>query len=724
MADNTVYFSKNPGEPNGYLSTYQKVGSPLFNQLEIDGEQWSSIEHYYQASKFKDKNYIDVIRKASEPGRARILGRQVFDMTRESRPVGFKTKEQVPIKPNWNEERITIMIKAYRAKFTQNIQLKEMLLATGDADIVLVDDEENFWKNNLPVVIKCVRTVLRGDNLRPEDFEGPGDNDDSYEDIEERPEDYDDKHEGVEAPEGFNYDEDEEKGPEDVMLPSLGGNITLRPHQQEVIEWMVKNRGLLVAHGTGTGKTLTATGAIKRLINERKIDKVVVCSPASLINNFIIGGLRKMEMITTSRKGLDDFMSIRSKRGGTVMDGGILKKGLRMMERNSLNTVFVGQAVKVTLTEEYMSEEEIPTQVYLVSHQSFVKYSKFWPVGEKVLLIVDEVHKICNFSNKGAKELKRYSDLVGKVIAMTATPYVNCLSDTMTICSFLERRVNGILRSDIVKKGRGSSQADQENYFVDKMHIFSKSPNDPDYPKERRHRIILHMEGEYLENYMAVEEEKHEGVGVPQSKAFYSGVLMAVNAIDGLVSPKINWVIDYLFNVNNKGKQVIIYAMYIEKGGANLLIDMVRREAILKNRDDISIDLIYGEVPAAERQQKVNKFNEAKTRIMVIGPAGGEGLDFKGTDSIIIFDAFWNEARLEQVIGRGVRCKSHDHLDPDRSSISYTVDVYLISLFKPEGVEYRIPSADAILWEYIDAKKVNYEIFKQTAMLNYVINRD
>ena len=37
-------------------------------------------------------------------------------------------------------------------------------------------------------------------------------------------------------------------------------------------------------------------------------------------------------------------------------------------------------------------------------------------------------------------------------------------------------------------------------------------------------------------------------------------------------------------------------------------------------------------------------------------------MDLKGTRSIHITEPHWNEARIKQVIGRGVRYKSHAHL--------------------------------------------------------------
>ena len=56
-------------------------------------------------------------------------------------------------------------------------------------------------------------------------------------------------------------------------------------------------------------------------------------------------------------------------------------------------------------------------------------------------------------------------------------------------------------------------------------------------------------------------------------------------------------------------------------------------------------------------------------KVLLISGAGAEGLDLKGTQLVQIMEPHWNEARIKQVIGRGVRHQSHAHLPPEYQKV-------------------------------------------------------
>ena len=57
-------------------------------------------------------------------------------------------------------------------------------------------------------------------------------------------------------------------------------------------------------------------------------------------------------------------------------------------------------------------------------------------------------------------------------------------------------------------------------------------------------------------------------------------------------------------------------------------------------------------------QNKHGKF----IKILMATSAGAEGLDLKNIRQIHIMEPYWNQMRIEQVIGRGVRRNSHIEL--------------------------------------------------------------
>ena len=51
--------------------------------------------------------------------------------------------------------------------------------------------------------------------------------------------------------------------------------------------------------------------------------------------------------------------------------------------------------------------------------------------------------------------------------------------------------------------------------------------------------------------------------------------------------------------------------------------------------------------------------------LLLASGAGSEGLDLKGTRLMQLLEPHWNESRLDQVIGRGIRYRSHEGLPPE-----------------------------------------------------------
>lgn len=99
-----------------FLSNFYKVS------IAINGIEYPSTEHYYQAMKFKDPELQERIRMTDKPGDAK------------------KIAHQHPVRDDWNEISFSFMEKALRAKFSIP-KFKEKLLETGDAIL----QEGNTW---------------------------------------------------------------------------------------------------------------------------------------------------------------------------------------------------------------------------------------------------------------------------------------------------------------------------------------------------------------------------------------------------------------------------------------------------------------------------------------------------------------------------------------------------------------------------------------------------
>ena len=121
--------------------------------IQLGGERWPTVEHYFQAQKFHSAKDREEIRKAGSPMLAKRMG--------QSR----KRK----LRGDWERVKERMMLDALRAKFTQHADLRTRLLATGDAKLVEHTERDSYWgdggdgsgKNRLGALLMQVRNELR-----------------------------------------------------------------------------------------------------------------------------------------------------------------------------------------------------------------------------------------------------------------------------------------------------------------------------------------------------------------------------------------------------------------------------------------------------------------------------------------------------------------------------------------------------------------------------------
>jgi ribA/ribD-fused uncharacterized protein len=120
--------------------------------IRVDGKQWATSEHYFQAQKFAGTPHEETIRKANDPMIAARLGRD-------------RSKK---LRRDWESSKDNVMFSAVAAKFAQHPELAEMLLATGDAQLVEHTENDAYWgdggdgrgKNRLGQILMRIRTSL------------------------------------------------------------------------------------------------------------------------------------------------------------------------------------------------------------------------------------------------------------------------------------------------------------------------------------------------------------------------------------------------------------------------------------------------------------------------------------------------------------------------------------------------------------------------------------
>jgi len=114
------------------IDVFKELDNRFPAKFTLDGKEWPSVEHYYQAMKFPELPELqEQIRTAPTATAAAKLG---------------KAKDPAkPIRSDWATARETIMRQAILAKFDQNPGLKKILLDTYPRPIVFADPNDSFW---------------------------------------------------------------------------------------------------------------------------------------------------------------------------------------------------------------------------------------------------------------------------------------------------------------------------------------------------------------------------------------------------------------------------------------------------------------------------------------------------------------------------------------------------------------------------------------------------
>jgi len=144
-----IYFYK-ADQPYGCFSNF----SP--HPVTIDGKEWPTVEHYYQAHKLvatPDQGLMEVIRQVSTPEEAAAIGR---DCART-------------IRIDWNCAKQTVMWQGVLTKFLTHQEIQTILLNTGDEWLVEDSPRDYYWgcgqdgtgQNQLGKMLMRVRTEIR-----------------------------------------------------------------------------------------------------------------------------------------------------------------------------------------------------------------------------------------------------------------------------------------------------------------------------------------------------------------------------------------------------------------------------------------------------------------------------------------------------------------------------------------------------------------------------------
>ena len=122
--------------------------------VELEGAVWRSSEHYYQFKKFEKTDYLYALKIKNAP-----TGKEakILSMRNDNFP------------SYWHDIKLDILRTAVKKKFESHPQLEELLLSTGDEELIEANPKDYYWgegadgsgKNMMGILLMETREYLR-----------------------------------------------------------------------------------------------------------------------------------------------------------------------------------------------------------------------------------------------------------------------------------------------------------------------------------------------------------------------------------------------------------------------------------------------------------------------------------------------------------------------------------------------------------------------------------
>ena len=116
-----------------YESSFFALHNFSAHSIVYKGAVYPTVEHAYHSSKFDDVDIKKEIQQAGNPLLAYTLG-QKYASARKS---------------NWDEIKVNVLYEIIKEKVKQYDEVKNVLLSTGNDEIIEVNPNDDFWGNGI-----------------------------------------------------------------------------------------------------------------------------------------------------------------------------------------------------------------------------------------------------------------------------------------------------------------------------------------------------------------------------------------------------------------------------------------------------------------------------------------------------------------------------------------------------------------------------------------------
>lgn len=465
-----------------------------------------------------------------------------------------------------------------------------------------------------------------------------------------------------------------------------------KEHQNRILAKLDQN-SVIAAHSMGSGKTLTALLAAEKAHKDFPHEHVTAIVPASLVTNM-------KEQIAQHGVNID------------------------------------------------------PERFETITYDKAVNDLKRLQGKNHSLIIVDEAHRLRNKDTKRSTELNKLLKSSRKNLLLTGTPSYNKPEDIAVLVNqaagakvlpdtgkdfedkfigrrkvspgFMAEHVLGVKPGEVTYLKNQGELRDALKKYVDTYD--AQTTNAEDFPTQTHKTVKVNMDNDQKRIYKFLEDDIPAPVrwkirlGLPLNKkesadlnSFSTGVRQASNNIrpyvknphEAGISPKQKRMADSIQERvgTDKNYRGISYSNYLESGLRPLHEELTSR--------GIQSEIFDGSLSQKEKDKLVERYNSGDLKHMMVSSSGSEGLNLKGTKLVQIMEPHFNKSKIDQMVARGVRYKSHEHLPHEERHVD--VEHYH-SVMEPGMVDKILGQKTKTIDEYLSDMSDSKEKVKNDIM--------
>lgn len=384
-----------------------------------------------------------------------------------------------------------------------------------------------------------------------------------------------------------------------------------------------KTKGLLVAHGMGSGKTLTSLWVAKEYVQKGRVDFVNILAPNVAVGEFI-GSFERAGITPSIARKIrvlthDEF-------------------SLNRRNRNFTNCLVIVDEAHIFTKTKYNS---------LVKYNvPYIMLLSGTPAPNTPDEIVPLINLLCT------REKDRWTEAKWNSKTTKVGDKIRFLKDKVSMYNI------------------GS----EHNYMKNRGTLFEGANSFPGYKvTTRTAKLSQHQNGLYLDLLRRIKKESKDAAGKYPFKARERAIVDSKHGKKGKndVTSKVARVAkDIVVEIKKTHKskkgatgakrehrgRLLLYASHKEV--TKCLMKEIER--LCEEKKIIpQVRLYNGDTKDGDRLAMKEAFNNGELDLLIISKAGSVGLDLQCTSKVFLYDMWWNIPQINQIVGRAIRFRSH-----------------------------------------------------------------